>query len=118
MNLINRILQIRKKNFQICLFSEQAIEGKALEVSKKKYRAINRETIESNCMKEKKANDFIRQVEFLYFEASLEVPKIVAFFLIPSEEAKTSKKDKTELQNYISEIIRHQKKRKENLLLV
>lgn len=58
---------------------------------------------------EMEVNGFIRQVEFLYFTANLNMDMIVEFYLIAKTEPEISPSEKEEFIDYIERIIEHKK---------
>ncbi|WP_051197547.1 hypothetical protein [Flavobacterium soli] len=58
---------------------------------------------------EMEVNDFIKQVEYLYFTANLNVDAIVEFYLIAKTEPEISPSEKENFIDYIERIIEHKK---------
>lgn len=59
---------------------------------------------------DKEINGFIKQIEYLYFTANLDVNMITEFYLISTTEPEMSVIEKEEFVNYVMRIIDHKKR--------
>lgn len=74
---------------------------------RKKLINNDKQALIKGLVSEKKADDLIKQVEFLHFEGKLNPDKIVELFLIPQNAISST--EKQELLDYILRIIEHKK---------
>lgn len=76
-----------------------------------RQKLINKDSdaLERAAYYEMEVNGFIKQVEYLYFNANLNVGTIVEFYLIAKTELEISPSEKEKFIDYIERIIEHKK---------
>lgn len=76
---------------------------------RKKVVSRDAEIIKILQVRNNQADDFIRQVLYLYFIGNLEIDKIIEFYSIPRYDEEMNLEQKKELAEYIGKIIEFEK---------